>query len=256
LDMQEQTLTGTPQIAQVDPGYAAAAGGVPEMNVLYTPFLFDDIEDVNAVLDSDLMQEWVDELKKGGLHSITWDFYFGERHIIANEGYPQPEDLEGVKIRVPPNPAWVATFKALKTSPVTLEFSEIYTGLQQGVVEAAESPFSSLKASSLYEVADTVTLTSHFKAISGWATSVEFWESLPPEYQEIITEEFAAGAEFMTETTLEQEDVLRAEFEDELGVTLVEPDIEAYREAAQPFYDAFPEFREGLQEQLLEIMGR
>lgn len=254
-DMQEQVLSGAPQIAQVDPGYAAEAGGVPEMNVLGGPFLFEDIGDVEAVLESDLMQEWTGDLAtEGGLHSITWNFFFGERHIIANEGYPQPEDLEGVKIRVPPNPSWIATFEALNTEPVTLEFSEVYTGMQQGVIEAAEAPLSTLKGTSLHEVGDTITLTGHFKAITGWATSVEFWDSLPPEYQEILTEEFAAGAQTMTETTLEQEDVLRAEFEEELGVTLVEPDIDAYREAALPFYDAFPEFREGLHDQLLEIM--
>lgn len=256
-DMQEQALAGAAQIVQVDPGYAAEAGGVPEMNVLGAPFLFEDIDDVNAVLDSDLMQEWTDQLAdEGGLHSLTWKFYFGERHIIANEGYPQPEDLEGVKIRVPPNPSWIATFEALPTSPVTLEFSEVYTGMQQGVIDAAEAPLSTLKASSLNEVGDTITLTSHFKAITGWATSVEYWESLPPEYQEILTEEFAAGAQTMTDTTLEQEDVLRAEFEDDLGVTLVEADADAYAKASSSFYDAFPEFREGLREQLLEIMDR
>ncbi len=254
-DMQEQVLAGASQIAQVDPGYAAQAGGVPEMSVLGGPFLFQDIDDVNAVLESDLMKEWTDQLEQaGGLHSLTWSFYFGERHIIANEGYPQPADLEGVKIRVPPNPSWIETFEALKTSPVTLEFSEVYAGMEQGVIDAAEAPLSTLKASSLHEVGNTITLTGHFKAITGWATSVTFWESLPPEYQEILTEEFAAGAQTMTETTLEQEDVLRAEFENDLGVTLVEPDVDAYREASLPFYDAFPEFREGLYEQLQEIM--
>lgn len=255
-DMQEQMMTGTPQIAQVDPGYAAEAGGVPELNVLGAPFLFEDIDDVNAVLDSELMDEWTAQLEEAGIHSLTWKFFFGERHIIANEGFPEPADLDGVKIRVPPNPAWIATFEALPTTPVTLEWSEVYTGLQQGVVDAAEAPLATLQASSLNEVADTVTLTGHFKAITGWATSVEFWDSLPEEYQTVLTEEFAAGAEWMTETTLSDEERLRKVFEDELGVTLVEPNIPAYQEASLGFYDEFPDFREGLHDQLLEIMGR
>lgn len=255
-DMQEQMLAGSAQIAQLDPGYAAEAGGVDELNVLGGPFLFDDIDDIDAVLDSDLMTEWTDQLANdGGLHSITWRYYFGERHIIANEGYPSPEDLEGVKIRVPPNPAWIETFEALPTSPTTLEFSEVYTAMQQGVIDAAEAPLATLKATSLYEVGDTITLTGHFKAITGWGTSVEFWESLPVEYQEILTEEFAAGAEVMTEMTLAQEGELREEFENELGVTLVEADIEAYKEASASFYEAFPTWRPGLYDQLQEIMG-
>ena len=255
-DMQEQTLTGAAQIAQIDPGYAAELSGNTELNIMGGPFLFDTVEDVNTLLDSDLVAAWNDQLAdESGVHMLTWKFYFGERHIIANDGYPEPTDLDGVKIRVPPNPSWIETFEALPTSPTVLEWSEVYTGLQQGVIDAAEAPLATMKASSLHEVGDTVTLTGHFKAITGWWTSVEFWDSLPAEYQKILTEEFAAGAEVMTEMTIGLEDELRAEFEDDLGVTLVEPDIEAYKAAAEPFYDAFPEWGDGLYEQVLDILN-
>jgi TRAP-type C4-dicarboxylate transport system substrate-binding protein len=83
---------------------------------------------------------------------------------------------------------------------------------------------------------------------------VEFWDSLPPEYQQILTEEFDAGAKVMTAMTVANEDVLRAEFINDLGMTLVEADIEDYKAAARPFYDAFPEWREGLYDQVLEIL--
>lgn len=255
-DMQEQTAAGNAQIAQLDPGYSAEAAGVDEMNVLGGPFLFDDQDDIDAVLASDLFAEWEEEMYEAGWHSLTWKFYFGERHIIGQEGFPHPDDLQGVSIRVPPNPSWIETFEALPSTPNTVEWAEVYTGLSQGVVDAAEAPLSTLEGSSLYEVADHVTLTGHFKAITGFGTSVEFWESLPSEYQDVLTEEFAVGAEEMTRITEENEEILRTRFEEELGVTLVEADIEAYAQAAEPFYDAFPTWRDGLHEQLLEIMGR
>jgi len=255
-DMQEQTLAGAAQIAQVDPGYAATLGGIDELNVLGGPFLYDSIDDINAVLDSDLMKEWTDQLEKKGLHSLTWKFYFGERHIISNKGYPEPKDLKGVKIRIPPNPAWVETFKALPSTGTTMEFSEVYTGMQQGVIDAAEAPLSTLKGTSLNEVGNTITLTGHFKAITGWGTSVKFWNTLPAEYQKILTEEFEAGAKVMTEMTVGQETALRSEFKNKLGVKLVEPNIPAYKKAVLPFYQAFPKWRPGLHEQLLEIMAK
>jgi len=256
-DMQEQTLAGAKQIAQIDPGYAATLGGIDELNILGGPFLYDSADDINAVLDSDLVKDWNGQLaKNAGMHVLTWKFYFGERHIISDKGYPEPADLKGVKIRIPPNPSWVATFKALPSTGTTLEWSEVYSGMQQGVIDAAEAPLSTLKGSSLYEVGNTITLTGHFKAITGWGTSVKFWDTLPAEYQKILTEEFAAGAKVMTDITVGQEDTLRSEFKTKLGVKLVEPDIAAYKKAVLPFYSAFPKWRPGLYEQVLEIITK
>lgn len=256
-DMQEQTVAGGAQIAQIDPGYAAELSGNPEFNIMGGPFLFDSVEDLNHFIDSDIVTEWNDQMAAdAGVHMLTWKFFFGERHIISDEAFPAVEDLEGIKIRVPPSPSWVETFTALPTSPTVLEWSEVYSGLDQGVVDAAEAPLSSLEASSLYEVGDTVTLTGHFKAATGWFTNVDFWNSLPPECQEIVSEEFAKGAEEMTQITLDQEQVLRDKFDSEYGVTLVEPeDLDAYKEAALPFYSAFPDWSPGLYDRVLEVLS-
>ncbi len=255
-DMQEQTVAGGAQIAQLDPGYAAELSGNPEFNIMGGPFLFDSVEDLNWFIDSDLVAEWNQEMAEdAGVHVLTWKFYFGERHILGNEGFPEPADLEGIKIRVPPNPSWIETFTALPSTPTVLEWSELYSGLDQGVVDAGEAPFSSFLGSSLYEVGDTVTLTSHFKAATGWFTNVDFWNSLSAECQDVVTEEFARGSDEMTQLTLENELVLRAQFQDELGVTLVEANTEAYKAASAGFYSAFPDWRPGLYETVLDILA-
>lgn len=255
-DMQEQTVAGGAQIAQIDPGYAAELSGNSEFNIMGGPFLFDTVEDLNWFIDSEIVEDWNDQMAvDAGVHMLTWKFFFGERHIISNQGFPAVGDLEGIKIRVPPNPAWVETFTALPTVPTVLEWSEVYSGLDQGVVDAAEAPLSSMLGSSLYEVGDTVTLTGHFKAATGWFTNVEFWDSLPTECQEIVTEEFARGSDEMTELTLANEQILRKQFVDEFGVTLVEPDIAGYKAAAVPFYSAFPDWSPGLYDRVLEVLS-
>jgi len=254
-DMQEQTVAGGSQISRMDPGYAAEIAGNTEFNIMGGPFLFDTVEDLNWFIDSDLVAEWNQQFEEAAnVKVLSWKYYFGERHILSDRGYPEPEDLRGIKVRVPPSPSWIATFEALPSTPTVLEWSELYSGLDQGVVDAGEAPLSALKASSLYEVGDTITLTGHFKAATGLFTNREFWDSLPTECQDVIMEEIEAGATEYTQITANNEMALRNEFEAEFGSTLVEANIPAYKEAAKGFYSAFPEWRPGLYEQVLEIL--
>lgn len=254
-DMLEQAALGSALIAHIEPGYASASGGAKEMSILGGPFLFADYSEIATLVDSNLFAEWQEDLAAvGGLQSLAWNWYFGQRHIISNEGYPNPSDMEGVKIRIPPIKAWLETFEPLGAVPVTMEFGEVYTGLSQGVVDAAEAPLSTLQGASLFEVADTVTLTGHFKALTGWAMGTALWESLSEEHQKVLVEEFVAGGDTVSAITEQNELGLREVFENELEVTLVEPDVAAYAEAVKGFYDAFPEWREGLYEEVLSII--
>ena len=109
---------------------------------------------------------------------------------------------------------------------------------QQGVVDAAEAPLSTLYASRLYEVADTITLTGHFKAVLGWVMGVEYFDSLPEDVQAILLEEFQRGGVEMTAITLAQEQEYQGRLEDE-GVEFFDADIEAYAAKTQSFYSRF-----------------
>lgn len=254
-DMQDAAVQGASQAAFFDPSGVAQTTGVDELNALGGPFIFSDIDDIYAVLDSDLMAEWNKQINDAGLHIITWKFYFGQRHIISETGYPNPADLGNVIMRIPETTAHMKTFELL-ARPTTLPFAEVYSALQQGVIDAAEAPLGTLYASSLYEVADTITLTGHFTNIGAWGISTDVWNALPEEYRDILTEEFDRGAELSTRLTLEAETTLRTKMADELGVNFVEPDLAAYQAATQPYYDSFPSWRTGLYDQLRDIMSK
>jgi len=174
-------------------------------------------------------------LKNSGLRILTWNWYFGSRHIISDKGFKTVDQLAGIKIRCPPNPVWVDTFKILGATPVTIEWAEVYTGLSQGVVEAAEAPLSTLLGSKLYEVKKTVTLTGHFQAITGLVMSDQVYQSLPAEWQQILVEEAVKAGELMTDMTVNGQEGYKNELKAK-GVSLVEPDIEGFKEKSKTFY--------------------
>lgn len=254
-DYIEQAALGSPIVAHTDPGYVSSEYGVVELAALAGPFLIQDPHEIATLVDSDLVRGWNDRLAANGLHVLSWNWYFGDRHIIGKKGYPEPDDLGNVKIRVPPNPVWTETFKALGAVGVTLEWAEVYGGLQQGVVDAAEAPLSTLYGSRLYEVAKTITLTGHFKAVTGMLMGESYWQTLPEDIQEIILEEFARGGEEMTEMTIALQSDYRSKLEAE-GVTFVEADTAAYAAKTASFYDDFPGLPKGIYTEIQAILGR
>jgi tripartite ATP-independent transporter DctP family solute receptor len=251
-DVYEQARLGAPVMGHIDPGFLALFG-VPDFAIMNGPFLFDNVDQINRLVASPLVAEWKRTVRQNGLHVIALNWYFGERHIISNRAFPTPTDLRGVKMRVPPNPVWIETFRTLGAVPVTLQWVEVYSGLQQGVVDAAEAPLSTLYGSKLHEVARTVTLTGHFKAVSGWVIGERFWRTLPRDVQQILTEEFQRGGERMTRMTIEGQEGFRRKLE-AAGVRFVTPNVAAYAEASQGFYANFPGWTPGLHARVRQII--
>ncbi len=236
VDVFQQVKMGAPIIAHIEPSWAADLGPY-EIGAVQGPFLIKNYDEFKKLVNSDLIAEQNQKLlDAAGLRIITWNWYFGPRHIISDRGFKTPDDLKGLKIRCPSSPTWVETFKVLGATPVTIPWGEVYTGLSQGVVEAAEAPLSTLYGSKLYEVKKVITLTGHFKAITGQVINEKFLKSMPEEYQQIISEEIIRGGEKMSEMTVNGQQ----EFIEKLtaaGVSFVEPDLDAYQAKAKGFYD-------------------
>lgn len=253
-DTLEQAASGSNIISNGEPSIFSSYG-VPDMAVLTGPFLLDDPAQWRPLTDSDLVQGWIDQIaEESGLRILDMGWYVGERHIMGVDAYPTPADIEGVKIRIPPLVSWERTFEALDTAAVTVDFSEVYSALQQGVVEAVEAPLSTLLASNFQEVVDQITLTAHFRQFQGFAMSDEVFTSLPEEYQTILVEEFRTGGDEATQQEIDSQSTARADLE-EAGVTFTDADTEAYREATAPFYDSFPEWSEGLLDEVRAILN-
>lgn len=253
-DYLEQAFLGAPVVGHTDPGYVSTEYGVAELAVLAGPFLIQGVDDIPGLIQSDLVQGWNARLAEAGMRVLSWNWFFGERHLISNAAYPNPADLRGVKVRVAPNPVWTITFDTLGAVGVELEWAEVYGGLQQGVVDAAEAPLSTLYGSRLYEVAKTITLTGHFKAITGMVMGEAYWQTLPADIQEILLEEFDRHGAMMSEMTVASQAEFRRLLEAQ-GVTFVDADTVAYAAAAAPFYTRFPGFPAGIFDQVQAIIA-
>lgn len=231
-----------------------ATAGVPDYSILNGPFLTPSLEAAQALASSDVVVEMAEALaSKGGIRVLALNWFDSPRSILGDAAYPNPQDLEGVQMRVPEAPAYMRTFEVLKTSPMAVPFSELYLALQQGVVSAAEGGIQGMDDANLMEVADTVTVTDHFRLFYGFAMSENLFADLPDACQSLLVTQFEQkGDDYsagMNEITAQAIEELTAE-----GITFVQADQEAYREATEEFYTLFPEWSEGLYERVRGAM--
>ncbi|HZG79395.1 MAG TPA: C4-dicarboxylate TRAP transporter substrate-binding protein [Brevibacillus sp.] len=232
-EVMEQAKLGNPMIAYTNPTYLVDMA--KDLSIIGGPFLVNDWEELKKIIDSDFMKEQEEILKNNDLRVLAFNWYFGSRHVITNKEIKTPEDLNGVKVRSQPSPLVEETIKAMGAIPTPMAWAEVYPGIEQKVIEGAEAPFSTLYSSKLHEVATSISKTGHFSQVNGWVMSEKIFSSLPQEYQEILLEEAKAAGEKMSQETIKQSE----EFEQKLiaeGVKIVEPDIEAFREATKVVY--------------------
>ena len=244
-DSLEQASQGQPVITFVSASFMAGFG-VPELAVIEGPFIVADTKEAERLAFSELMQDYYDRLAEtAGIRVLALNWFDGARHMIGTEPYDDPAALKGVLMRVPPVETWIKTFEPLGVIPTTVEAAEAYSALAQGVVTAAESPLTGLRASRWYEVAQHITLTGHFNLFTGWVMSDAVFRQLSQEDRTILMEEFRTGGQELTAVSDALADKIRAEFE-AAGVTFHQADLEAYRAATADFYTSFPNWPENL----------
>lgn len=237
-DTAEQAASGEDIITFIDAGTLSNLGN-PDLSILGGPFLFENAEQAQNFAKSDLFQEMSETLaEEGGMRILALNWLDGPRHIFGEAAYPSPDDLDGVKLRTPPIETWDRTFQPLGVVTTTIENTEAYSALEQGVVEAAEGPINGTMALKWHEVAPELTLTGHFRTFLGYAIGEQTFQKLTPELQELLIEEFTAGGDRATEGFAEVTDS-NLELMKEQGVTVHEADIPAYQRATAGFYEPY-----------------
>lgn len=253
-EVLELVKQGANLVTITDSGYLADF--VPDFGVMQGPYLIGDPAEFQKLLDSDLYQEWVAQAKAVGVMPLAYNWYIGSRHVIADRAIRTVADFEGLTIRVPPIPMYIRTFEALGARPVTLQWSEVYTGLSQGVVDAAEAPLPTIYSNRLNEVRDVVSLTGHFASFQGISMSAAVFDGLTPEQQAILTEEAAAAGKLLMEITLERETTVQDELR-AAGVEIVQiEDVAAFQEATARVYASFDNWSPGLYERVRAVLGQ
>ena len=244
-DSLEQASQGQPVITFTSASFMAQFGA-PELAAVEGPFVVANNEEAERLAFSDLMQGFYERVAEtSGIRVVALNWFDGARHMLGTAPYPNPSDLEGVKMRVPPVETWLKTFEPLGVVATTVEAAEAYTALSQGVVTAAESPLTGIADKKWHEPAQHITLTSHFNLFTGWVTSEEVYQSISEEDRAVLMEEFRRGGQELAAQSEALQSDIRTEFEAE-GVTFHDADLDAYRQATSGFWASFPDWPEGL----------
>ena len=210
----------------------SAGGGlapfVPEADLFNMPFIFRDIDHFYRVVDGPIGARLAGQVE-GKLNSVFLGWWFSGVRNAWNGKHPilTPADMEGLKIRVMGSPVLIDTFNALGAQATPMSFGEVYTSLQQGVIDGAETDHVDLLVENFYEVTEYVSLTGHMYLAAGLICSKDVFDSLPAEIQAAVRK---AGAEATA-----AERVAMASMTDDALAQLKEKGIKFYEVDVAPF---------------------
>jgi len=254
LEMFEQVDLGAEIIILADPGYLS--NFLPDFGVLNGPYLLDTPADFQKIIASEWYAGMVDQLRdETNLELLTLNWFFGDRNVISSRPVATVADFDGLSIRVPPNPMWIATFDSLGARGEQIAWSEVYGALASGVVDAAEAPLGSIYGASLQENAKVISMTGHFYSWIGLAMNDELFASMPEDLQDVLKTSAIEAGNFMTDLVQDKQSEFIATLEGE-GVSFVmEVDRQGMREATIPVYSAFPEWSDGVVDEVRAILA-
>ncbi|MEM1131201.1 MAG: TRAP transporter substrate-binding protein, partial [Pseudomonadota bacterium] len=155
----------------------------PLAGVESMPYLFDDADHYMEVWNGPVGNEIKDLIAEEANFRVMGHLYRGSRELTSNKEIRSIDDLEGLKIRVTPIKERLETWNAFGASPTPMPWSEVFTALQQGVIEAQENPIAAIHAEKLTEVQDYLILTSHMANGFTFVMNSERFDAMPKEQQ-------------------------------------------------------------------------
>ena len=185
----QNVRAGTLQMIWV--GMAFLSRTVPELEAISLPFQFESRDQAFRVVDGPVGKLLDAKFADKGLTDLGF-MELGARHVTnSKRPIKSVEDLKGLKIRMQPNETHLATFRALGANPVAMDIKELYSALQQGVVDGQENPFSVINASRYFEVQKFVSNTSHFFDFINVVANRRAFEALPAAQQKVVRDSMA-----------------------------------------------------------------
>lgn len=205
----------------------------PKAAMMAVPYAFRDSAQLHAAVNGDIgAQIEAQIIERANLVPLAW-FERGPRELTSNRPIRTPDDLNGLRLRVPNVPLFVDTWEALGARPTPMAFSEVFTALQQNTIEGQENPLSLIESASFNEVQQYVNMTGHVRSWIYVVIGRSKLDSMPDDLQRVVRD--AAQEMQRYEATLFDEDQARlVQSLKRRGMTFIEPDIEAFAAAARP----------------------
>ncbi len=224
----EAMQRGNLEVALTSP--ADIAELIPEYSIFTTGYLIRDPAHLDAIYDGDIGKEYKAKVADEQGLEILRSQYLGTRHVILRDprDVKTPDDMKGLKLRMPGSAAWQFLGNALGANATPLAFEEVYLAMQTGTIDALENPLPDAISAKFYEVSKQVVLTGHQVANVFFTFAKPFWDGLTPEEQQAILTAEAAAKKLNDEGVMSTEADGKAFFEAH-GNTVTTPDVEAFR---------------------------
>lgn len=250
-DMVELMKTG--QISVGLFGDYPLANFAPEYAPTQVPFLFTSWELVFEYYDAfwDKINQKLEE--KSGMVLLAVQKR-GARCLTANKPIEHPEDLKGLKLRLPQLPLWVRVWSSMGAIATPVPWPEVYMALQTGVVDAQENPAETIKIGKLYEVQKYFMTTEHLLSVYHWTASTKFLNELPPDLRKLVVDTVREVVYNWANVEADKRDQEAREFLKSQGMVFIEVNKEEFAAAARPEIQKIaeeawaPEVREWLKE--------
>lgn len=210
---------------------------VPAYRVLSLPYLFEDKAQAYEILQSEMGREMLDLLGEYEMYGVGFGSIY-ERSVASREParVETIDDMQGLKIRVLPTPGFVEAYNAMGTQPTPMSYGELFTAIQNNVVDALEISPDAIVADGFYEAVNSYTMTRAHQSTTVFVLSASWWNGLPADVQEMIQtaadEAIAVG--IAAHDRLADEGLVTAA---EAGVEIIEPDLGPFMEAARQSWD-------------------
>ncbi len=217
----------------------------PLCGLIAVPYMIRDSAHMEKIVEGEVGQAIEKEvIEKVRLRPVAW-FERGARNLTSNREVKKPEDLNGLRLRVPNVPLFVATWESLGAKPTPMAFSEVFTSLQQGIIDGQENPYDLIKSASFFEVQKFVNKTEH---VRGWIYLVigeDKFQSMPEDIRKAVLEAGKEAQVYERQLFRAEQDQLIKDLQDK-GMTFVEVDKEAFMKKAEPAVLSFlsPELQE------------
>ncbi|PZQ00983.1 MAG: ABC transporter substrate-binding protein [Variovorax paradoxus] len=229
-DINQGLTLGTVDIVLT--GASFAGRSYTPLSISYFPFIFRDAEHQLKYATSDVFKELAKGYDDKTGNHITALSYYGARHVTSSAAKPvsKPEDMKGLKIRVPDAPAYMAFPKALGANATPIAFAEVYLALQNNTVDAQENPLPTIEAKKFYEVQKNISLTGHIVDSLLTVVSGSTWAKLSADEKKIFSDVMVEAADKTGREIIASEARLVEEFKKK-GNNVITVDKGAFREA-------------------------
>ncbi len=204
---------------------------IPAWGIITTPYLFRDVAHMDAVFAGDVGKQLFRMMEDQMGIKVLSVPYIGTRHLNLKpkKKIMTPADLAGVKLRMPPGEAWQFVGTALGANPTPVAYTEVYTSLQTGAIDAQENPVGAHRAMKFYEVTTQTILTGHLIANNLFSISLKKWNSLTATQQQTL-QAAANRTATVISSVAKKDDVDMLEFLRKQGQEVYTPNVKAFRD--------------------------